>query len=135
MKILIADDSAVSLGFLKGILTNWGYEVVTCEDGNEAWNEIQKEDAPNIAILDWSMPGMDGVDICRAVRKKGLHRYILMLTAKDSTDDIVVGREAGADDYICKPFKQEEMELRLRAGERIIRLRSQLEEANIKPVA
>ena len=135
MRILIADDSAVSLGFLKGVLTNWGYEVVACTDGTEAWEALRKEKSPKLAILDWSMPGLTGLEICQKVRKDNLDRYILLLTAKDSSDDLVEGREAGADDYICKPFKHEEMELRIRAGERILRLREQIAELGKRPVA
>ena len=135
MRISIADDSAVSLNFLKTVLASWAYEVLTCADGSQAWEELRKEDAPKLAILDWSMPGLDGLDIVRHIRKANLDRYVLMLTAKDTFSDIVEGRDAGADDYIFKPFKREEMELRIRSGERFLRLREQLESLGHKPMA
>lgn len=128
MKILIADDSIVSRHLLDATLRKWGYEVQVASDGIEAWNELQKEEAPNIAILDWVMPGLTGPEVCHLVRKRNRDRYtyLLLLTSKSLKEDIVEGMEAGADDYITKPFDQHELKVRLRAGTRIIELQAEL---------
>jgi diguanylate cyclase (GGDEF)-like protein len=128
MKILIAEDDPVSRRLLEAILTKWGYEVIVTRDGNEAWQALQAGDAPRLAILDWMMPGMDGPDLCRAIRKgmKEPYTYIILLTALRGEEDIVAGMEAGADDYITKPFRASELKVRLRAGRRIIDLQNEL---------
>jgi two-component system, cell cycle response regulator len=128
LKILIAEDDDVSRHILKLTLTRWGYEVVSCADGLDAWRALQQNDAPRIAILDWVMPGMDGIEVCRSVRE---HRpepytYVLLLTAKGHKDDVIKGMGAGADDYIPKPFDPQELRMRLGAGCRIIELQAQL---------
>jgi two-component system, cell cycle response regulator len=128
MRILIADDSIVSRHLLDATLRKWGYEVHIASDGIEAWNELQKDDAPSIAILDWVMPGLTGPEVCHLVRKRARERYtyLLLLTSKNLKEDIIEGMEAGADDYITKPFDQHELKVRLRAGKRIIELQSEL---------
>ncbi len=128
MKVLIADDDAVSRRLLHSTLVRWNYEVVACADGTEAWEALQKEGAPQLAILDWMMPGMDGVQLCREVRKRANqpYTYILLLTAKTEKEDIVAGMEAGADDYITKPFDAQELKVRVRAGQRILDLQNEL---------
>lgn len=126
MHILIADDSPVSLAFMEKVLESWGHEVTACRDGSEAWENLQKPDAPKLAVLDWEMPGMDGLDVCKRVREAGKDTYLIFLTARDDANDISEGMQAGVDDYICKPFRQEELEFRLRAGVRILELRAQL---------
>jgi two-component system cell cycle response regulator len=128
MRILIAEDDPVSRRLLEAKLVNWGYEVVVTRDGNEAWQALQADDAPRLAILDWMMPGRDGVAVCREVRKgKGEpYTYLILLTAQAREEDLVTGMEAGADDYIAKPFKSSELKVRLRAGRRIIELQSEL---------
>jgi diguanylate cyclase (GGDEF)-like protein len=128
MKILIAEDDAVSRSVLEGFLTKWGYQVVATSDGGEALEALQGEDAPQLAILDWMMPGMDGVEVCREVRKRGSepYVYILLLTARDQRRDVVEGIEAGADDYLTKPFDVGELRSRLRAGRRILGLQGAL---------
>ena len=129
MNVLIADADSVSLRKLEESLVNMDYTVIACKEGLEAWEAIQSENAPKLLILDWMMPGMNGVEICRKVRKldKGPYTYILLLTSKDGKDDIVEGMEAGADDYITKPFYPHELEVRLRAGRRIIELNDKLQ--------
>ncbi len=131
MRILVAEDDAVTRFILDARLSEWGYDVIAAGDGNEAWRELQTEDAPRLAILDWKMPGVDGVELCRRVRRKGgeLYTYIILLTAQQDEGDLVTGMEAGADDYITKPFKTGELRVRLRAGRRIIDLQNNLIEA------
>ncbi len=128
MSILIAEDDPVSRRLLQATLTKWGYEVKVCADGVEAWEALKKEDAPRLAILDWMMPGMDGLEICCQVRQRGgePYIYILLLTAKTQKEDVVAGMDAGADDYVTKPFDAHELKVRLRAGQRIINLQNEL---------
>ncbi len=131
MRILIAEDDPATRRILDSKLARWGYEVLVTRDGNEAWLALETEDPPRLAILDWMMPGVDGVELCRRVRRKGgdLYTYIILLTARQDEEDIVTGMEAGADDYITKPFKAGELRVRLRAGRRIIELQNELIEA------
>ncbi|WP_165921703.1 GGDEF domain-containing response regulator [Sulfuricurvum sp. IAE1] len=128
MRILIAEDDPVSRKLLQALLVKWGYEVVVACDGEEAWRYLQSEDTPKLAVIDWMMPGMDGVQICRKVRerKDGPYIYILLLTAKNQKEDIIRGIGAGADDYITKPFDSNELNARLRAGRRILDLQAEL---------
>ena len=128
MKILIAEDDMVSRRLLQAILAKWDYEVVEACDGAEAWAALQAPGAPKLAILDWMMPGMDGIEVCRRVRQRGQepYVYILLLTAKGKREEMVEGMEAGADDYLCKPFDGGELKVRLRAGRRIVELQEQL---------
>ena len=130
MRILIADDSVVSRHLLDATLRRWGYEVVIACDGNEAWRILEADDAPKIAILDWMMPGMTGPGVCRKVRanakNKDLYTYILLLSSKSQREDLIEGMEAGADDYLTKPFDQHELQVRLRPGVRILELQHEL---------
>ena len=128
MKILIAEDDATSRRKLEAYLESWGYEVVAAADGTEAWTVLQGEEAPRLAILDWMMPGKDGIQVCEEVRKlKGVpYVYIIMLTACDQKEDIVRGLDAGADDYLTKPYDALELRARLRAGRRILALQEAL---------
>ena len=129
LKILIAEDETVSRRVLKVTLESWGHEVVEASDGAIAWRLLQSADAPKLAILDLSMPEMDGITVCRQVRH---HQdattpiYIILLTAKSSKQDIVVGLEAGADDYVTKPFDRDELHARVEVGIRIIELQRNL---------
>jgi diguanylate cyclase (GGDEF)-like protein len=131
MRILIAEDDPVSRRLLEAKLVKWGYDVLVTRDGNEAWEALRAEDAPRIAILDWMMPGIDGVGLCRKVRNEiwEPYTYIILLTALHREEDLVTGMDAGADDYITKPFKSNELRVRLRAGRRIIELQNELIEA------
>jgi two-component system cell cycle response regulator len=130
MRILIADDSIVSRHLLDATLRKWGYQVVVACDGVEAWNVLQEDDAPKLAILDWVMPGLTGPEVCRRVREhakeKDTYTYILLLTSKSLKEDLIEGMESGADDYITKPFDQHELKVRLRSGTRIIDLQREL---------
>ena len=128
VKILIADDDLTSRLVLSGVLKKYGHEVVVTMDGAEAWDAMQRPDAPTIAILDWMMPGLAGVDVCRRVR--GLQSdqppYLILLTSKGEKADIVAGLEAGADDYLAKPFDPGELRARVDVGRRIIELQARL---------
>jgi two-component system cell cycle response regulator len=128
MKVLVADDNATSRVMLRGALTRWGYEVVLAENGAQALEVLEAPDSPMMAILDWVMPEMTGPEVCRRVRenRREPYTYILLLTSKNTKDETVEGLEAGADDYIVKPFDQHELQVRLRAGKRIIDLQSDL---------
>jgi two-component system, cell cycle response regulator len=128
VKILIADDSIVSRHLLEATLRKWGYDVMVACDGAEALDLLQREDSPSLIILDWMMPGMTGVEVCRRIRQRDSepYTYILLLTSKSQKEDLIEGMEAGADDYITKPFDQNELQVRLRAGIRLVDLQTQL---------
>ncbi len=128
MKILIAEDDPTSCRVLESLLKKWGYEVTVTRDGDEAWNALEHDTEHQIAILDWMMPGKDGVEVCRLARAQAapLPRYLVLLTAKGETADIVSGLSAGADDYITKPFDRNELSARLKAGQRIVELQTAL---------
>jgi len=128
MKILITEDDAITLKLLERKLRSWGYEVVACTDGKAAWERLQQEDAPNLLLLDWMIPGMDGIDICRKLKQqpKDTPTYIILLTARNREDDIVAGLDAGADDYITKPFGNNELRSRVNVGSRMIALQTAL---------
>jgi sigma-B regulation protein RsbU (phosphoserine phosphatase) len=128
MKVLIAEDDAVSRLLLQATLSKWGYEVVVAVDGLQAWQLLEREDAPQLAVLDWMMPGMDGIEICRRLRAAPHAKpvYLLLLTAKGLRKDIVAGLTSGADDYVTKPFDHEELRARVQVGVRIIELQRRL---------
>ncbi|MFP4139923.1 MAG: diguanylate cyclase [Phycisphaerae bacterium] len=129
MRVLIAEDEPVSRRLLQGTLTRWGYDVLVARDGQEAWDLFcSDEDPPRLAILDWMMPSMDGPEVCRRIRKEGReeYTYIVLLTAKNRKENLIEGLDAGADDYITKPFDSDELEVRVRAARRIIDLQSKL---------
>lgn len=130
MRILIAEDDPVSCRLLEATLVKWGHQVVVTHNGDEAWNALQRDDAPSLAIIDWMMPGVDGVEICRRTRAQSKttspYRYLVLLTAKTQTEDMIEGMNAGADDYITKPFEFEQLRVRLRAAKRILDLESNL---------
>lgn len=128
MKILIADDSAPSRIILRSSLRRWGYDVVTAEDGAQALEILSGPDSPPMAILDWVMPHVTGPEVCRRIREthREPYTYILLLTSKHTKDETVEGLDAGADDYLVKPFNEHELRVRLRAGKRIIDLQEHL---------
>lgn len=128
MSVLIADDDPVSQRLLHRSLSSAGYEVTIAADGLEALRVLLTKDGPRLAVLDWMMPEVDGVEVCRALRKRSVdsYVYIILLTAKTHPAEIVEGLEAGADDYIIKPFDIHELKARLRAGRRILELQEQL---------
>jgi len=128
MKVLIAEDDEVSRRILEYWLKKWGYEVIIAHNGRQAWEILNKNDAPRMAILDWMMPEMDGLEVCRLVRERWENEYIyiIILTAKDTKHDIIKALDAGADDYINKPYYQGELQSRIKAGRRIIELEKEL---------
>lgn len=128
MRVLIAEDDPVSRRVLQSSLLKWGYEVEVASDGTEAWDTLQSESAPRLAVLDWMMPGMDGPQICAALRNRneGTYVYTILLTAKSQREDMLAGLSAGADDYVVKPFDPHELRVRLRAGKRVLDLQAEL---------
>lgn len=128
MKVLVADDEAVSRRLLESSLTRWGFDVIVASDGIEASRILLSPDAPKLALLDWMMPGSDGIQLCQKIRtrKPEPYTYILLLTGKREKEDVIRGLEAGADDYITKPFDPSELKVRLRTGKRILYLQDQL---------
>lgn len=145
MTILIAEDDRSSRMMLESMLKRWGYEVLSVDNGEDALNHLSQQDSAQLAILDWMLPVMDGIDVCRKIRKKekaidhnllgnaGLaedlpktYTYIILLTAKTTQEDKIVGFEAGIDDYVSKPFNAEELQARIRVGLRILDLQNQL---------
>ena len=128
MRILIAEDDAVIRAILEAGLASWGHEVVTCADGTRAWEALQGEEGPRLTLLDWMMPGMDGPQICRKLRQTpGTEAvYVILLTGRDRREDIVAGLEAGANDYVTKPFDHDELRARLRVGVRMVELQKLL---------
>lgn len=130
MKILIAEDDFTSRLMLKEIFEQWGYKVILTEDGEKAWEILKKPGAPRIAVLDWVMPGMDGVEVCKRVKAMEGEDpiYIILLTGRSSKGDIVRGFEAGADDYMTKPFDENELRARIRVAIRMIDIQSILTE-------
>jgi two-component system cell cycle response regulator len=132
LKALIADDNSVSRMLLERLLTKWGYEVIQANDGAAAWEILQGEDPPRLVILDWMMPGMSGPEVCREARKRVAcaYAYILLVTSKEEKQDVILGLEAGADDYLTKPIFPEELRARLRVGLRILELEDKLVDAS-----
>jgi two-component system cell cycle response regulator len=129
MKILLAEDSAVYRRLITGHLNDWGFDVVIAKDGEEARKLLQAEDAPRLVLLDWILPHIDGIDLCRRVRQSETHTpytYIVMLTVKRGKKDLLTVMQAGADDYLVKPFDPLELKARLLAGQRIIDLQEEL---------
>ncbi|MEM7676925.1 MAG: response regulator, partial [Myxococcota bacterium] len=124
----MAEDDRTQLAILQRTLLQWGYNVEAFSDGEAVWSIIESGQAPSLMILDWMMPGIDGLEICRRVRRHLVGRpcYIIMLTGRRDTDDVVEGLQAGADDYILKPFHKEEFRARVRNGERLISLQQAL---------
>ena len=134
MRVLIAEDDRISRRLIEKTLEKWGYTVVSCTDGNEAWETLQQQNAPRLVILDWMMPGIDGIEVCRRIRQMHdeVYRYLILLTAKSGKEDLIEGLNAGADDYLTKPFNSQELQVRLRAGRRIVELQSALLETRDK---
>ncbi len=128
MKILIADDDPISSCLLADILTRLGHEIVTARDGTAAWAALQAADAPRLAILDRQMPGLDGIELCRRIRATAAldRAYVLMLTSMSRPEQIVEGLEAGANDYIAKPFNTPELQARVAVGVRVLELQNEL---------
>ena len=124
MRILIADDDRLSTVMLGRTLEQWGFEVAVAHDGAAAWDAIVGAKPPALAILDWMMPQIDGIELCRRVRATSLPSpvYLILLTARNSQADLVAGLEAGADDYLTKPFDPDELRARIHVGRRTLAL-------------
>lgn len=127
-RILIAEDHYVSRHLLERNLSNWGFQVTTAEDGDAAVRVLESESAPPLAIIDWMMPKLDGLEVCRRIRAQVARPYIylVLLTAKSHKEEIATGLEAGADDYVIKPFDPDELRARLKVGQRVVELERQL---------
>jgi phosphoserine phosphatase RsbU/P len=127
MRVLIAEDDIFFRRLLEKVLSQ-GHEVVVTENGNEAWAELQKPEAPRLAILDWVMPGVNGPEICRRARQSPAlsSMYLILFTGRNNSADIVAGLRAGADDYVTKPFDPEELRARVKVGENILALHTAL---------
>ncbi len=130
MKALIAEDNPTTRMMLEMTLSDWGYEIAAACDGVAALQMLQEDQAPNLVLLDWSMPQLDGLEVCRRVRQlpQSQGTYIILVTGKVNKEDIVAGLEAGADDYVTKPFDPGELKARLQAGVRIVELQQSLAE-------
>jgi DNA-binding response OmpR family regulator len=126
MKVLIAEDNHFYRIALEAALKEWGYDTIAVPDGQAAWDVLREDHAPKLAILDWVMPGLEGVEICRRLRALPRHEpaYVLMLTSKTGKENAVAALDAGADDYIVKPFDRAELKARLRVGARIVGLQT-----------
>src|SRR5215210_6519326 len=131
MKVLIAEDEAMSRRLLQTYLERWGHEVVAAQHGAAPWN-LLVEGEFSVVISAWIMPEMDGVEVIRRIRacQRPAYVYAILVTSKSQKEDVVEGMEAGADDFVTKPFDRDELRVRLRAGERIVRLEHSLEEQN-----
>lgn len=131
MKLLIADDDLTSRTILAAVTSKWGYEPVVVEDGEAAWQVLQGEDPPRLLLLDWMMPGLSGLELCRRVRERETSDppFIILLTGRTETEDIVAALEAEANDHIAKPFDNSELQARLRAGQRMLDLQGELNHA------
>lgn len=129
--VLVADDSPIFRDMLHKMLNDWGFEVITAEDGQQAWEVLRQENGPRLALLDWVMPGMDGAEVCRRVRSSIRNRYVylMLVSVRADREDVVRGMDSGADDYIVKPFQVDELHARLRAGQRVLALQEELVEA------
>ncbi len=131
MKVLIADDDSVSRRLLENYLQKWGYDVTVASNGLEAWQLFEQGEF-QIVLSDWMMPELDGLELIRRIRSNSQsnYAYTILLTSRSHKDDLVTGMEAGADEFVNKPFDKDELRVRLRAGERIIRLEMALKEQN-----
>jgi two-component system cell cycle response regulator len=131
MKVLVVEDDPVHKLMLERLLLGWGYKIQAVTNGAEAIRVLVEDDSIQLVIADWMMPEMDGLDLCREIRKRGSQPYIyfILLTAKDQHDDVVEGLDAGADDYVIKPVHHSELNARIRAAKRIIDLQNQLLQA------
>jgi phosphoserine phosphatase RsbU/P len=128
MRVLIAEDDPTSRKLIEASLAREGYEVISASDGDEAWDRLHDEEAPRLAILDWMMPGRDGIEIVRRLREetRASYVYVLLVTTKTRTEDIIHGLDAGADDYLTKPYDPQELRCRIQSGIRILRLEEAL---------
>ncbi len=130
MKLLIADDDPVSLRVLRATLNRAGHEVIEATSGRQAWEILQSDQTPRLAVIDWMMPEMDGIEICHRLRRRAAasYVYVILLTTRNEKEDIIAGLQAGADDYLIKPYNPQELRWRVHAGERVLNLEQALAE-------
>lgn len=130
MKVLIAEDDPVSRRYLEVALRNWGYQVLTAKDGTGAWEILNQHGSPPLAILDWMMPEIDGAQLCRMIRESSslAKMYVILLTARAGHENAAAGLQAGADDYVTKPFDRKELRARVHVGARVAQLQASLAE-------
>ena len=129
MRVLIAEDNDATRKMLETLLVKWGYEVSLARDGGQAWEILFSKDPPGMVLLDWMMPRMDGIELCKEIRAatSGVEAsYIILLTARSERSDLIAGLEAGADDYVVKPFHADELKMRIQSGRRILALQEAL---------
>lgn len=128
MKILIADDNLAELSILQSYLIRWGYEPLVFSDSLQVMPALEGPDAPQLVVLDWMMPNLDGIDICRKIRERSdtSYTYVILVSGRVLKEDAVIALEAGADDFIAKPYYPEELEMRLRSGKRVLDLQASL---------
>jgi diguanylate cyclase (GGDEF)-like protein len=128
--VLIADDSRTARMALTMFVRRWGFVAIEAVDGDEAWERLQAPGAPRLALLDWEMPGRSGIEVCRSLRERETrdtaYTYVLLLTSRRHKHDLVAGLDAGADDYVVKPFDEQELRARIRAGQRVVALQAEL---------
>ncbi|MCK5715492.1 MAG: response regulator, partial [Nitrosomonadaceae bacterium] len=131
MKLLIADDDLTSRTLLESLALKWGYTPVLVEDGEAAWQVLQQENPPRLLLIDWEMPRLNGLSLCQRIRRQSSSdpAYIILLTARNEILDIVIGLEAGANEYITKPFNKIELQSRLQVGNRMLHLQAELNQA------
>ena len=131
MKLLIAEDDFTTRTILAAITNKWGYEPITVEDGEAAWKILLDDDPPQLLLLDWEMPLLDGLALCQRIRQQETNHfpYIILLTSRCETTDIVDGLQAGSNDYMAKPFESEELQARLQVGQRILIQQAELNQA------
>src|SRR5258707_8840520 len=128
MRVLVAEDSLIYQKLLMDCLGDWGFESVPVRDGTQAWELLQTADSPKLALLDWVLPGMDGAELCRRLRRVHGRPYVyaILLTAKDRKDELIEGLESGADDYLIKPFHPQELRVRLQTRLCLVRLQEEV---------
>jgi len=134
MRILLSEHDLLLGNLVESVLAKWGHSVSTARNVNEVWSTFYEQDRPNLMVLDWAMPDMDGVELCRRIRGRTdeAYVYILMLCESEASADVAAGINAGADDYIVRPFDARQLKIRLRAGQRILDLKAQLAESERK---
>jgi phosphoserine phosphatase RsbU/P len=132
VKLLIAEDEYTTRITVQVVLEQWGYQVESVENGAQAWKILKKHDGPDIAILDWEMPEIDGLEVCRRIKELDRQNpiYVILLTGRDAKNDILQGFAAGADDYMTKPFDDNELRARVRVAERLVRVQAELARSN-----
>ena len=132
MKVLISEDDFTSRIILTAVTKKWGYEPVEAEDGEIAWETLQEKDPPRLMLIDWEMPNLNGLDLCRKIRQVETQDppFIILLTANSETGDIVKGLESGSNDYVVKSFQNAELQARLQVGMRMLDLQTRLKRAN-----